>query len=290
MRNARRHLDARSLTELGIYVYGLSDPRTGRIFYVGKGGGKLEGRPGNLRVFSHFTETERHLATASVGMSRKCQTIADIWARGDDVAVTFLRRRLRDQDEAFHVEAAVLAALAGAASGDPDNANSGMYLAKHGAVTLDEALLFAAPAVDPPMPCHVLLFNIASSLSQRRTSDPEDVYACTRFAWAGLAPPAPNVIAVGYVAEISRGAFTNPVWRKEPDGRRSFTAPPSDWLAEDHPLMGRSFSAPLRLAPWRKHNGAIGVEFDGAGRFRIFRGAPRAIAGLWHACVEQAAG
>lgn len=50
------------------YVYELVDPRSGKVFYVGKGHGS--------RMYDHDWEAQRGYR------SRKCQTIRDIWAAG----------------------------------------------------------------------------------------------------------------------------------------------------------------------------------------------------------------
>lgn len=289
MKNPRRVLDELSLVELGVYVYGLSDPQSNRVLYVGKGGGKFEDGSGNLRVFSHFREAERELEQAendaSFRPSAKCLAIQAVWSRGEDVRVSFYRRRLRDELEAYHVEAAVIAALTDSPQGATANANLGMHLDSHGAMSLAEAVDCGAPPVDPPVACRALLFNIANSLAKRQARTPADVYECTRYAWARLAKPAADIIAIGYSGNISRGGFTAPQWRKEDDGRLSFTAGTTSWLDQEHHLIGHSFTAVLHLAPWRQRNGAIGVEFDGAGQFRIFRGASATVAQRWFPCV-----
>jgi len=289
VKNIRRALDERSLAELGIHVYGLSDPLTNRVLYVGKGGGKFEDDTGNLRVFSHFREAEQELERTVkdplAQSSAKCLAIHAVWERGEDVRVSFYRRRLRDEREAFHVEAAVIAALTESSQGSTANANSGMHLDDHGALTLSEVVDCGAPPVNPPVAVRVLLFNIATSLSKRKSRTPSDVYECTRYAWARLGKPATDIIAIGYSGNISRGGFVNPQWHKEDDGRLSFTAEKSSWLDQEHPLVGHSFNAVLQLTPWRLRNGVIGVEFDGAGQFRIFRGASTEVAKRWYTCV-----
>jgi hypothetical protein len=289
MRNAQRHLDAYSLSELGIYVYGLIDPESNRVIYVGKGGGKFEDGSGNLRVFSHFEDTERQLRRAEKELnfeaSSKCLAIAAVWARGQDVRVHFYRRRLRDEREAFHVEGAVIAALSTSVHGETDNANDGMHLQEHGGLTLQAALDRGALPVNPTFACRALLFNIGTSLALRPGRTPRDVYECTRFAWANLAQPATDVIAIGYSDDISRGGYQYPRWDMEPDGRLSFTAAPENWLDQRHELIGRNYSAILALTPWRLWNGVIGVEFDGVGSFNIFRGAPAEVAGRAFPCA-----
>lgn len=50
---------------------------------------------------------------------------------------------------------AVIAALAESPQGVPDNANSGMHLTTHGAMSLAQVIDCGAPAVNPPKACGV---------------------------------------------------------------------------------------------------------------------------------------
>jgi hypothetical protein len=187
------------------------------------------------------------------------------------VRIHFYRRCLRDEREAFHVESAAIAALSTSIHGKTENENDGMYLQEHGPMSLQEAVDRGAPPVSPTSSCRALLFNIGTSLAARPARTPADVYEC--------------IIAIGYSGDISRGAFLYPIWVEEPDGRMSFSTVGSNWLSENHELIGRNYSAVLTLTPWRLWNGVIGVEFDGAGRFCIFRGASSEVANKWYPCL-----
>lgn len=83
---------------LGYYVYLLSDPRSDRIFYVGKGIGS--------RCFSHIWEA-RKTTRDSRGDYEKLATIRGIEESGTDVRIEILRHGLTE-DEAFHLEAAAM--------------------------------------------------------------------------------------------------------------------------------------------------------------------------------------
>jgi hypothetical protein len=83
---------------LGFYVYLLSDPRDDRIFHVGKG---ISGR-----CFSHIQEARRTSEDPEDDYE-KLTTIRDIEDSGRDVRIEILRHGLTE-DEAFHVEAAVI--------------------------------------------------------------------------------------------------------------------------------------------------------------------------------------
>lgn len=61
------HFSEKSLKALGkCYVYGLIDPRTNKIFYIGKGS--------DNRVFDHEKEAEKSLTSEK----QKIDTIKDI--------------------------------------------------------------------------------------------------------------------------------------------------------------------------------------------------------------------
>lgn len=83
---------------LGYYVYLLIDPRSDRIFYVGKGLGG--------RCFSHVQEA-RTTTRDSKGDYEKLTTIRRIEESGHDVRIDILRHGLTER-EAFHLEAATM--------------------------------------------------------------------------------------------------------------------------------------------------------------------------------------
>ena len=79
---------------IGYYVYILSDPENGEVFYVGKGNGN--------RVFAHVRQTiDNPLA------NDKLERIGEIQAKGLEVKHEILRHGLTEK-EAFEVEAAVI--------------------------------------------------------------------------------------------------------------------------------------------------------------------------------------
>lgn len=71
------------------YVYTLTDPRCGGVFYVGKGTGRRAG--------AHEAEAARG------GHSRKCERIRSIWAAGGQVQRAILSRH-SDENEALKAE------------------------------------------------------------------------------------------------------------------------------------------------------------------------------------------
>lgn len=107
IQNTEKPFDNNINMKLGYHVYGLFDPETGAIFYIGKAGGK-EGR-GNARVLSHFSEAKDRINKPN--NSPKVDRIHEIWKRGQDVEWKILRSGLTSEDEAFAVEAALIDTL-----------------------------------------------------------------------------------------------------------------------------------------------------------------------------------
>ncbi len=87
--------------KLGCYVYALRDPRDSKIFYVGKGKGD--------RCHAHARQAA---ADSNEPIeNQKLELIRAIQATGAAVNVEIIRHGLRDDQEAFEVEAAVIDAL-----------------------------------------------------------------------------------------------------------------------------------------------------------------------------------
>lgn len=289
--NSLRQFDVQSLAALGIYVYGLISPLTRRIFYVGKGGGRFDkDGGGNQRVFDHLDSTEAALRRGQA-LSSKQTTIKEIWDQGLDVEIHFFRRRLRDDAEAFHVEAAVIAALIMSAQGKPDNDTNGNNNGDHGSLTLKGALDKGAPLVNPITQFSVLICPIDASLNRHKGEiTPEVIYQCTRAEWVigQRQMSVPNLIAVCVQDNISRGVYSDLVWSctsstrtlknsKKKNGeeihhttnKHSFDA---GCKHEMHVLLGQNWQIVRSRAPRIKFGGLLGVKFDGNGRFEFFLG------------------
>ena len=119
--------------KLGYYVYLLTDPRDGKIFYIGKGK--------DNRVFSH---AEAALNDAQA--SDKLKRIRDIQRSGHRVSYELLRFGM-SETAAFDVEAAAIQLL----EGDDlklHNIVAGHHVAERGRMSTDVAIsLFDAPPV-----------------------------------------------------------------------------------------------------------------------------------------------
>lgn len=81
--------------KLGYYVYCLADPRTHKIFYIGKGKGN--------RVFAHAFD-----ALKSTQESDKMDLIRQIIAAEMNVEYYILRHNLKSEDEAYLVESVLI--------------------------------------------------------------------------------------------------------------------------------------------------------------------------------------
>lgn len=84
--------------ELKFYVYGLIDPRNGKVFYVGKGNGN--------RVFEHI-KAERNYDDNEIKKYEKIETINAIKNAGLEVIHIIFRHGMTEA-EAYHVEAALI--------------------------------------------------------------------------------------------------------------------------------------------------------------------------------------
>jgi hypothetical protein len=120
------------IEQLGFYVYLLSDPRTGDVFYVGKGVGN--------RVFAHAAD-----ALDDERASDKLDRIRAIRSSGHQVGHELLRFGL-DERTSFEVEAAAIELLG---LEDLTNVVAGHHIGARGRMSTDVATsLFEAPPVD----------------------------------------------------------------------------------------------------------------------------------------------
>ncbi len=85
------------IENLGHYVYLLEDPRSSKVFYVGKGSGN--------RVFEHLATA--CLNDTETAKADKNETIREIIAAGLEPKTSILRHGL-EEDTAFELEASLI--------------------------------------------------------------------------------------------------------------------------------------------------------------------------------------
>lgn len=145
---------------LGYYVYLYVDPRTDRVFYVGKGRGR--------RVLSHLSDPT---------VSDKTETISGILAAGRAPRLEILAHGIRDEESAFRIEAAVIDLLG---LGNLTNQVSGWRSLEYGRMTLEELMgYYTAPPSTVRVPA--MLFRI--NRLYRHGMSAHELYEATRGIW-----------------------------------------------------------------------------------------------------------
>lgn len=154
----------RSVIErLGYYVYSLTDPRTRRVFYIGKGTGN--------RVFMHAAG-----AVDGRRSDQKLDTIRAIERSGRSVRYAILRHGLIEK-EAFEVESALIDLV-----GLPELTNKviGHATDRRGRMTVKEVVAtYRAEAVVIREPSLLIIIN----RQYRQNMPPDRLYEITRGNW-----------------------------------------------------------------------------------------------------------
>jgi uncharacterized protein len=193
--------------KLGHYVYALRDPlEDSRIFYVGKGIGD--------RVYAHARYAKR-VDPAKTSAQLKLVRIREIHDGGLDVRVELIRHNLKDEAEAFEVEAAVIDALK-LAGVELDNEVAGQG-AERGWRPLEEIVAeYAAQPVEIAPEHHVLLIR----LNRAQWLASGDLYEKTRASWK-VAPERrkPEWVFAVY-GGIVRAVYRIESWERPPEEKR----------------------------------------------------------------------
>lgn len=201
MKNFTIHKLSRSTIEkLRYYVYLLSDPRTGKIFYVGKGNGG--------RINSHLLGALK----TNTKETDKIKMIRDIQNQGLEVGLDVLRHGLTEK-EAFEVESSVIDILG---VKNLTNLVLGHHSNLRGRMGLHDIEIEyqAKPATfDEP----VILIRINKAF--RHDMSKEDLYKVTRKDWR-VGPRIHNYkIACSVYAGIIREVYIVDKW-----------IPSTDWI------------------------------------------------------------
>lgn len=213
-------LDSEAERLLGFYVYGLADPRTGEIFYVGKGR--------NDRWHSHIKSANQR---GEEEETEKRARIREIEASGVAVQVWFLRSGfpLSAQGEriAFEVEAAIIDTLRLGNRLAPANvASLTNKVARHEAIGRSRLSLAQAAQLfiaDPVGEIHepVILLNLARTWHPEMSAD--ELWEYTRNAWKCHGPRRANArFALPVSLGIIRAGYEISGWRYRQVGNRNW--------------------------------------------------------------------
>ncbi len=148
--------------ELKYYVYRLLDPRNGETFYVGKGK--------NNRIFEHL-----RCKNITNEISDKIKRINDIHNAGL-ACILIIHRHGLDEEQAFHVEAALIEAYP-----QLTNEQGGHKNNKLGVMTVNDVRInYGAETINESNfdKFKVLIIKVGSSLLNGM-----DIYNATRYSW-----------------------------------------------------------------------------------------------------------
>lgn len=174
-----RNFSAEIHEHINDYVYRLVDPRTGNTFYVGKGRGD--------RVFQHVQGVMEN----GDWKSEKMDHIRDIQKAGLE-PIAIIHRHGLSEEEAFHVEAALIDAYPGLTNIQSGHGDNGIRNVEE-----IERLYKAEIADLNPDTYKVVLININQSSVERKST-----YKAVHYAWK--ADPA-RANQADYVLAVNRG-------------------------------------------------------------------------------------
>lgn len=183
---------------LGYYVYALRDPRTGKVFYVGKGKGD--------RINSH----RRQAGADPESEAAKLRAINEIEATGQSVDLLFLRTGIADEVTAFMVEQSVIDAFA--ADGHAlTNLVRGHHSGQHGLASLPAVVARHRAIACPPIDYPLIMLKIQNGW--RSDMNDQEIYDTTRGHWK-IAPWVRDraQYALGIAYGVVRGAYRVDSW------------------------------------------------------------------------------
>ena len=266
--NTNERLSEDAQRSLGRYVYVLVDPRSGAIFYVGKGGGSATNK-GNARVLSHFEEARRYVQQrgSAEPPTAKLSKILEIWNRPADVIWWIVRYGIKSQPMCDEVEAALIDAFS-VLPVKTLNAIRGRGAKSNGLLSSSDVGLLNPPIVSPRRAYPIVFLFPINRLFGKRA----DLYDATRHYWTVSERwrlDSKGAIALGINSMQSAAAFEIESWRKAA-GKFAFSG---EHLPDGHELARKSFAPVIQaaLGYWQRGQYLI-VELDGKGHFRVLRG------------------
>lgn len=214
--------------QLGWYVYALRDPRTHKVFYIGKGK--------DNRVFAHATAAADFITDLAPmaaeddaredAVSAKIGLIREILSEGHQVETVLIRHQISSGKQAYEIEAAVLDSLLlldrGLDNGffSLTNIAWGHHHEERGLVSTDVAIsLYEAPEA-PPVTEPVVMFRIPR-LWTPHMSDAE-LYEATHGWW--IMSPRRNRARYAFAVSrgVIRGVYEIESWRERVQGDRDW--------------------------------------------------------------------
>lgn len=205
---------------LKYYVYLLVDPRSNKIFYVGKGKGD--------RVFNHV-----RCAISTEGESDKLNTIRDINKAGLEVRYYIVRHGL-EENEAFLVESVLIDLLTFrdfSSVANITNIQAGHHQFDRGIKTAEEleALYNGGELEEHGIIDRVLTININGTYSLKYEGK-QSIYEATRKSWKLSPNRAKNVqYVLSEFRGVVRAIFVPERWNHEPNN-------PHRWMFEGYEI------------------------------------------------------
>lgn len=192
---------------LQYYVYLLVDPRSNKIFYVGKGKGD--------RVFNHL-----RCAESSDAESEKLNTIRDIQKAGMEVRYYIVRHGMEKESEAFLVESVLIDLLTFrdfCSVANITNIQAGHHQFDRGIKTAEEleALYNGGELEEHGIVDRVLTININGTYNLHRDEE-NGLYEATRKSWK-LSPRRAEKVqyVLGEYRGVVRAIFVPEKWEHE---------------------------------------------------------------------------
>ena len=225
-------LSVNSQEQLGAYVYALVDPRSDKVFYVGKGNGN--------RVFDHCNFAIKDEDAESLKLS----LIREIIAEGLNVKHYILRHKLSN-NEALIVESVLIDFLTYPEFNNESmltNIVSGHHQWDRGIKTVGEIeAIYDCKQISPDPNDHMLLVSLNRTFDlARKRNDDIDLYEITRRAWIVAKNKAKQV---NYVVGIHRGIVRSVIkvsgysWEK--DGKNRDRCAFVGELVDDSPYLNK---------------------------------------------------
>jgi len=251
IKNKQLKFDRLQSQRLGIYVYGLVDPRDKKVFYVGQGQ--------DDRIFDHFKEAKLVINEKNKP-TNKTLRIIDIWLSEEEVEWVIFSHGLT-QNIVNHIESSLINSFSVSQNGQTLNGNSGP---KSSMLSREEVKSLGAEEILPASPyASVFIFPVHNALKESS----KNVYEATRAAWKITKKfQYKNSYAVGLQNGISIGSYKVQSW-VDYDDKQAFIGNDYEdllnfnWKRVLEPAMGY----------WQRGNHLI-VEFNGAGSFRFLYG------------------